>query len=483
MTFTTLTFFLFLAIVFAAYWSLPTRAWQNRLIVVAGFVFYGWWDWRFCLLMGASTLVDFSAAIIIGASEKRGIRKAALIGSMVFSLGMLAFFKYFNFFAASFVESMGALGWHVSPVTVNVILPVGISFYTFQSIGYVIDVYRRQIAPCRSVRDYLAFVAFFPQLVAGPIERAGHLLAEVQRDRFFDPVQAKDACRRILWGLWKKMVIADNLAPLVESAFAHPEDFTGGRLALATVFFAIQIYCDFSGYSDIAIGGAKLFGIDLMRNFAHPYFSRDPGEFWRRWHISLSTWFRDYVFIPLGGNQGSRWRRGINLMLTFGISGLWHGAGWNYLTWGLLNGFAVLPSSLWGARAKRRATDVPGGETLVPSLPNLFRMVATFAIICVTWVFFRSSTFAEALTIFAKLVTDPLPGSVALKSGTGLPENAMIGLVLLFVLIEWLTRRHAHAIVVTSLPRAVRWTVYTVVFWSIFILMPQEPSTFIYFQF
>lgn len=483
MTFTTLTFFLFLAIVFAAYWALRSRTKQNWLIVAAGFVFYGWWDWRFCLLMAASTLVDYAAGVVIGASNRPRVRKGALVASMTFSLGMLAFFKYFNFFAASFVDAMGTLGWRVSPVIVDVALPVGISFYTFQSIGYVIDVYRRHVEPCRSIRDYLAFVAFFPQLVAGPIERAGHLLAEIKRDRFFDAVQASDGLRRTLWGLWKKMVIADNLAPLVESAFAHPGEFAGGRLALATVFFAIQIYCDFSGYSDIAIGVAKLFGIDLMRNFAHPYFSRDPGEFWRRWHISLSTWFRDYLFIPLGGNKGSRFRRGINLLVTFAVSGLWHGAAWNYLIWGVLNGLAVLPSSLWGTRAKRRATDVPGGESLLPTVPNLLRMLVTFGIICVTWVFFRSKTFVDAVTILRKSFSDPWPGARALQSSTGLPETAMIGLVLLFTGIEWLTRRHAHPLVIARAPRVVRWAVYTIVFWSIFVLMPQEPSTFIYFQF
>ncbi len=493
MNFCTATYFVFLAVVFTAYWALRDRRAQNWLIVAAGFFFYGWWDWRFCSLLLLSPLIDWINGRLIGESSSPLVRRLALMASVCYGIGLLSFFKYFAFFNQAVVDTLALAGIAARPIHLDVILPLGISFYLFQSLGYVIDVYRGAIPACRSFRDYLAFVVFFPQMVAGPIERAGHLLGEIQSDRRFDAAAAADGCRQIIWGMWKKMVVADNLAALVEPAYADPAAFGGARLALATVFFAFQIYCDFSGYSDIAVGTGRLFGIALMRNFNHPYFAVDPADFWRRWHISLSQWFRDYLFIPLGGSRGSRGRTARNVLVTFVVSGLWHGAGYNYLIWGLLNGLLVMPFILWPRKRGDAAPAREGGATplagpgipLASSIIPLAGSAATFVAICVTWVFFRSRTPADAWSILTRIVTDPGLGSRSLFDGTGrFGESGMILLVLLLVGVEWFTRHRDHPLgVLAGLPRPVRWLVYTGILWAIIYSIPSATTPFIYFQF
>ena len=334
MVFSTITFFLFLGLVWSGYWAIGRRRPQNVLLILASYAFYSWWDYLFCALMLASSVVDYAAGLGLARTTRPAGRRAWLGMSLAVNLGMLGFFKYFNFFADSLREAAAMVGVQLDPITLSVVLPVGISFYTFQTLGYTIDVYRGRAQACRDAVDYFAYVSFFPQLVAGPIERATNLLGQFAKPRHLTRDHAVDGCRQILWGLTKKMLLADNLAPIVELAYQNPSGTSGPLLLFGTVCFAFQIYCDFSGYTDIARGTARLFGFELMRNFACPYFSRNVGEFWRRWHISLSTWFRDYVYIPLGGNHARRGRRAFNVMVTFCLSGLWHGASWNFVVWG-----------------------------------------------------------------------------------------------------------------------------------------------------
>ena len=480
MTFTTLAFVVFLVIVFAAYWSLLRG--RNLLIVGASYVFYGWWDARFCGLMLASSLIDYAAGLGIQRSRKPWVRRAVLAAAMTSNLGILAFFKYFNFFAESLAAAAASVGWHLDFVTLNVVLPVGISFYTFQTMSYSIDVYRGDLRATSRLVDYMAYVSFFPQLVAGPIERATRLLPHFQAPRSFDPVQASEGCRYILWGFFKKLALADNLSLVVDERFASVSTQSGPALAVATVGFAFQIYCDFSAYSDIATGTAKLFGIELMRNFAYPYFSRSVPEFWRRWHISLSTWFADYVYRPLGGSRVARARRVGNVLTVFLLSGLWHGAAWHFVAWGALNGVAVLPAVLWPGRTKQRAGDVPGGKGLWPGLRAVGAMAATFAFTCVAWVFFRAPSIGDALVALERMRTQVLTASAYPGALSGV--EALVPILVLFVLIEWTQRDHRLPLQTDAWPTGLRWAAYTGLLWYTLYLMPQVGvQQFIYFQF
>lgn len=487
MTFTTLTFLIFLTVFFALYWSLRQRRIQNGLIVVASYVFYGWWDWRFCLLMLAASLLDFAVGLGLDRVKAPGKRKALLTLGLSGNLAMLGFFKYFNFFADSLRAAASSVGWQFDTVTLQVVLPVGISFYTFQTMSYSIDIYRGKLRATTHWVEYLAYVSFFPQLVAGPIERATNLLPQFFRDRTFDHDRAVDGCRQMLWGFFKKMVIADNLAPVVEQVFGKPAGCTGGEFAVATVLFAVQIYCDFSGYSDIAIGLARLFGFELMRNFAFPYFAQSPAEFWRRWHISLTTWFKDYVYLPLGGRRVATGRLVFNILLTFFLSGLWHGAAWHFVLWGVFNGLAVLPESLSRDRRTRQVTDVPGGERIIPGLATTARMLLTFAIVCVGWVFFRANTLADAWYILGRIAGDALKpetffiGLSRLQNQPG--GNFILLALVLFLAVEWVQRRRPHPLELPRWPGAARWAAYFALSLAILFAGTYGGGQFIYFQF
>jgi D-alanyl-lipoteichoic acid acyltransferase DltB (MBOAT superfamily) len=480
-TFNTLTFLIFLALVFAGHWALRGSTARNLLLLGASYFFYGWWDPRFAVLMLAASLVDFAAGLALGATRRAGLRRAILAASCVCSLGLLGFFKYFGFFAENAQALAAAFGVRISPVTLHVVLPVGISFYTFQTLSYVIDVYRGRLEPTRRLIEYLAYVSFFPQLVAGPIERAGHLLPQFATERRFDRAEAVEGLRFALWGFFKKLALADNFGALADATYGGLASASGPALGLATLAFSLQIYCDFSAYSDIATGTARLFGIRLMRNFAHPYFSQSVAEFWRRWHISLSSWFADYVYVPLGGRRATLPRRAANVMATFALSGLWHGASWNFVVWGVLNGLAVLPETLGEARHKGRANATPGGEADWPRAATLLRVAATFAFTCVAWVLFRTRSLADAGLVFAGIIRGPWEWASLTAAFAG--QGLLVALASALLAVEWLTRRHPHPLQLAGWPRPLRWTAYTLLAWTTLALAREGGGPFIYFQF
>ena len=383
MLFNSFTFFVFLPIVFALYWFVlrtKLKA-QNALILVASYVFYAWWDWRFLSLILFSTLLDFYLGKALGISNSKKRSKSLLWTSLLVNLGFLGIFKYFNFFIDSWVEAWGGLGVDLELSTLSIILPVGISFYTFQTLSYTIDVYRKELQPTHSLLNFAAYVAFFPQLVAGPIERATRLLPQFRQARTFSYQVAKSGVYLIIWGLFKKVVIADNCAFFVNQIFDNPDNFSSAELGLGAVLFAFQIYGDFSGYSDIAIGTARLFGFQLMTNFAFPYFSRDIAEFWRRWHISLSTWFRDYLYIPLGGSRVRRSLQVRNVLIIFLVSGFWHGANWTFIIWGALHALFFLPLLFFKLNRKYLENDAL-------QFQQILKIGFTFTIVCLAWIFF-----------------------------------------------------------------------------------------------
>jgi D-alanyl-lipoteichoic acid acyltransferase DltB (MBOAT superfamily) len=472
---------LFLPLVFLLYWFAFKRVLrlQNLFILAASYVFYGWWDWRFLSLIVISSTVDYLVGLGFLAQTSRTQRKWLLAISITVNIGILATFKYFNFFVENFIAAFAALGMELHPTTLNVILPVGISFYTFQTLSYSIDCYRGRMKPTRDVLAFFAFVSFFPQLVAGPIERARRLLPQFQSRREFDYGQAVDGLRQILWGLFKKIVIADNCALMVDQLFGQPEAFSGGFLLLGGVFFAFQIYCDFSGYSDIAIGTARLFGIRLMRNFAFPYFSRDIAEFWRRWHISLTTWFRDYLYIPLGGSRGSRGATIRNVFIIFVVSGLWHGANWTFVAWGVLNALYFLPLML--TKRNRRYTGPIAQGRALPGLRELTQMLGTFTLTVIAWIFFRAESLVHADHYLRQMLRNMDESSRHML-------NERWGLTLLFIgvllLAEWLQREKQHALEFSprGLPRAIRWLIYYALIAAIFAYGGTQQQ-FIYFQF
>ena len=378
MLFNSFEFLVFLPIVFLLYWFVfRKQLWQNLFVVVASYVFYGLWDWRFLVLIAITSLSSFASGLLIEHYEgRRSMQRLVSAANIVLNLGILGAFKYFNFFVENLELLLGALGWHLDGVTRQIILPVGISFYTFQALSYSIDVYQKKLPATRNIVEFFAYISFFPQLVAGPIERATNLLPQFQRRRHFDYAQAVDGCRQMLWGFFKKLVIADNCAAVVNEHWANYAHLPGLTLILLAILFTIQIYCDFSGYSDIAIGCARLFGFNLMRNFNNPYFSRSIPEFWRRWHISLISWFRDYIYIPLGGNRCSKWKNIRNVYVVWFISGLWHGANWTFICWGLYHGTLLVLCKLLGINTK----DKNGQATLrvFPGLKTMGQMMLTF---------------------------------------------------------------------------------------------------------
>lgn len=491
MSFASLTFFLFLPLVFSLHWLGRSRRWQNAVLLGASYVFYAWWDWRFCFLMLTSSLIDYAAGAWLARLPDGPRRRAVLMAALGGNLAILGFFKYFNFFVDSLQIAAAAIGLDLGGPSLRIILPIGVSFYTFQTMSYTLDVYRRQFAPQRNLLDYLAFVSFFPQLVAGPIERAAKLLPQFRQPRTFDASEAAEGCRFILWGLGKKLVLADNLAPLVNAAYGNVTAASPAELALATFCFAFQIYGDFSAYSDIAVGVARLFGIRLSRNFATPYFAQSASDFWRRWHISLSTWFRDYVYIPLGGSRGQPSRTARNLLLTALISGLWHGAAWHFVAWGAFHGLWLvaghalrgwLPSA-GGPSPTGVVKAVPGGEAGV-RLVEVGRILRTFALVCVGWVLFRAESLGDARQVYAALATGWLDGANWRELGGLIVANGrLLSLLALFVITEWRTRSRWNPLSIGTVPVAVRWAIYSAVFWLVLLLGSRQAEEFIYFQF
>lgn len=476
MAFNSFVFATFLLIVFSLYWSLPRNALgiRNAFLLIASYVFYGWWDWHFLGLILLNSTVDYFIGRSLYQTQSDKGRKTLLGISLAINLGILGFFKYYDFFIDSTMEVLQAIGLQANFHTLAIILPVGISFYTFQTLSYTIDIYRGKIVPTHNVIAYFAFVSFFPQLVAGPIERASHLLPQFLQKKNFNLEQAKDGLRQILWGLFKKTVIADNLAPYVDKIFSNYETYPGPMLLLGTVYFSVQIYCDFSGYSDMAIGTARLFGFDLKRNFAYPYFSRDIGEFWRRWHISLSTWFRDYVYIPLGGNRTSTTLQHFsNVILTFTISGFWHGANWTFVIWGFLNGLYYLPPSIRGPH--KHETEVVAMGRLFPTALEFFQICRTFVLISFAWIFFRSTSFSHAIGFITHIGTSSWLGPLRHTNG--------IWYVLLIFVIDWIQRDKLHPLEIATLPRYIRWGIYYIITTLILLVGKTGHVPFIYFQF
>lgn len=483
MLFNSIDFAIFLPVVFVLYWFLTNKNLksQNFLIVVASYVFYGWWDWRFLSLILFSTLVDYTVGARLSHEENQRKRKALLWVSILVNLGFLGFFKYYNFFLDNFITAFSLFGTSFNATSLNIILPVGISFYTFQTLSYTIDVYKRKLEPTRDFIAFSAFVSFFPQLVAGPIERATHLLPQFYNKRKFEYDKAVDGLRQILWGLFKKMVIADNCAVYADQIFNNSADQSGSTLVLGALFFTFQIYGDFSGYSDIGIGTARLFGFDLRRNFNFPYFSRDIAEFWRNWHISLSTWFRDYLYIPLGGSRGGTWMRVRNTFIIFLVSGFWHGANWTFVVWGALNAIYFLPLLL--TNMNRNNLDVVAEGRLFPKLGEFLAMFITFWLTVLAWVFFRAESVQHAVDYLVGIASPSL-FTVPVFEGI---YGAVVALILVtgFMVVEWLGRTGQYGIhhIGQSWPRLVRWSFYATIIFTIGMFMQTEETPFIYFQF
>lgn len=477
MLFNSLDFAIFLPVVFILYWFVVNKnlKQQNFLIAIASYIFYGWWDWRFLSLIFFSTLVDFTIGRSLENTSIPRKRKILLWISIVVNLGLLGFFKYYNFFLDNFRDAFSFFGSPIHASSLKIILPVGISFYTFQTLSYTIDVYKERLAPAKDFISFVAFVSFFPQLVAGPIERATNLLPQFYRERKFDYEQASQGVRQILWGLFKKVVIADNCAQVVNHIFNNYSSAGSMELIVGAILFAFQIYGDFSGYSDIAIGTGKLFGFDLMTNFRTPYFSRDMAEFWRRWHISLSTWFRDYLYIPLGGSQGGTGVKIRNTFIIFIVSGFWHGANWTFIVWGLLNAIYFLPLQLTNRNRKNLDT-IAKGKTF-PTLKELLQVIITFTLTCIAWIFFRSETVTDAFFYLERIFTFK-----TLNFEIFLQQEKIFSLIGLLVIFEWQMRETDF--VFNFKRKWVRRFSYGVIalliiFYGLYI----KPNSFIYFQF
>ena len=481
MLFNSLDFAIFLPIVFLLYWFVAQKnlKLQNTLIVVASYVFYGWWDWRFLSLIIFSTIVDYLIGQRLRNEYKQSKRKALLWTSIIVNLGFLGFFKYYNFFLENFVDAFSLFGMQINANSLNIILPVGISFYTFQTLSYTIDVYRKKLEPTKDFMAFSAFVCFFPQLVAGPIERATNLLPQFHRKRTFEYHKAVDGMRQILWGLFKKVVIADNCADYANQIFNNSADMNGSTLVLGAIFFTFQIYGDFSGYSDIAIGTSRLFGFDLKQNFATPYFSRDIAEFWRRWHISLSTWFRDYLYIPLGGSRGGTWMKVRNTFIIFLVSGFWHGANWTFIIWGALNAIYFLPLLLTNNNRKNLGVIAEG--KLLPSLRELFAMLTTFTLTVFAWIFFRAENLTHAFS-YVKGIFSYSIFEMPLLSNR-FHAFITLCLILFFSLIEWAGRNNKFAIENLIENNILRYFIYLTIALLIMFFGNFEQNQFIYFQF
>ena len=458
MLFTSNSFLIFLPIVFAAYWLAGRRGAkpQNIVVLLASYVFYGWMDWRLCGLLALSAVCAFGSGRII---SDYGRRRLAVGISLAVNLGILCFFKYYNFFAASLTNAFSLMGLPLDVPTLQVVLPIGISFYSFMSIAYTIDVSRGLVKPTRDPFSFFAYMSFFPQLLAGPIGRAPEMLPQFERVRTFDYDIAVDGCRQMLWGFFMKMVIADGCAVLTDRLFLRPESFAGSMLLVGAFMYAIQIYADFAGYSNLAIGCGKLFGIRLRQNFAFPYFATNIADFWRRWHMSLTTWFRDYVYIPLGGSRCSKLKCIRNTFVVFLLSGLWHGANWTFVIWGFVHACLFLPLLVLGKRLSMGAVG----------------WLLTFPSVVLAWVFFRASDFHSAMGYF---------GAMFSKSLFSLPRNylSMLPWIAVLLAVDWIQRKKEHSLQIGGLPKVLRWLIYLTIA-VLCIAYQRREAEFIYFQF
>ncbi|CAI8913438.1 MBOAT family O-acyltransferase [Chryseobacterium sp. IT-36CA2] len=476
MLFNSLSFAVFFPIVLVFYWLLRSNLrYQNILLAIASCYFYACWDWRFLFLLMFSIGLDFISGIKIENSKSNKEAKFWLTLSIVINLGFLGFFKYYNFFVESFAEFLSGIGFNSNIGLIQVILPVGISFYTFHGLSYIIDIYKKRIKAERNFIDYSLFVSFFPLLVAGPIERATHLLPQIKKQRIFNYNDVVSGLKQIVWGLFKKIVIADQCAIYVNEIFSLHYGLYGSTLVVGAVLFAFQIYGDFSGYSDIALGTARMMGFDLLKNFNYPYFSRDIAEFWRRWHISLSSWFKDYLYIPLGGSKGGNWMRIRNTFIIFIVSGFWHGANWTFIVWGALNALFIMPSIIM--KTHRNNLETVAQNKVLPTVKEFFQMITTFTLAVFAWIFFRSDSVIEALRYIRRICSYTL-----LK----FPQKDVLWLfiiIVVFMIVEWIGRNSNYAIENLTLNnKFVRWCFYYTII-AFIIYFSGEEQTFIYFQF
>lgn len=481
MLFTSIEFAIFLPIVFLLYWFVFQKnlKLQNFFIVLASYIFYGWWDWRFLILIAFTSICSWGAGLLIDKFKDSG-KKAKLINvvNICINLLILGVFKYYNFFVNSFVPLFGG---STDGLLIKIILPVGISFYTFQALSYSIDVYRGKICPTRDLIQFLAFVSFFPQLVAGPIERATNLLPQFGRRREFNYENAVDGARQMLWGFFKKIAVADQCAILVDNVFGSYQTQHPSVLMLGGLLFTFQIYGDFSGYSDIAIGTSKLFGIKLMRNFNVPFFSRDIAEFWRRWHISLTTWFRDYIYIPLGGSRCSKWKVVRNTFVIFLVSGLWHGANWTFVCWGAYHAILFLPLILLGKN--RKYTDVAASDRLLPNFKEVLQMTFTFFLCLIGWIIFRAEDMPQAIEYLGRMANISVLRAVPRFFSSAFVPTKVVVFSLVMIVVEWIQRRKEHPLEISCIKRkfpriAIYWCLLTMM-----ILSTGGNQAFIYFQF
>lgn len=477
MLFNSIEFIIFLPIVFLLYWFIfkPLRI-QNLFVVVASYIFYGWWDWRFLILIALTTACSYASGILLEKFEgNNGKRKFVSISNIVLNLLILCYFKYFNFFGESFSALLRTFGMEADWVTLDILLPVGISFYTFQALSYSIDVYYNKIKPTHDPVAFFAFISFFPLLVAGPIERAGNLLPQFYVKRTFDYAKAVDGMRQILWGLFKKVVVADNCALAANQIFAEYQSLDGFNLFMGALFFTFQIYGDFSGYSDIAIGVARLFGFNAMQNFNFPYFSRNIPEFWKRWHISLTSWFRDYIYIPLGGSRCSKGKAIRNTFIIFLVSGFWHGANYTFIVWGLFHALLFVP---WMFSGKKYKDTVAEGRAL-PSFKELGQMLFTFLLVLIGWIIFRAENIEQAYEYIYNMIT---------RFYADTPEFDSVILVYIAVLlvVEWMQRTKQYGLQLDNSGilrhKGVRWAIYYILLIASLLLTGVQED-FIYFQF
>jgi D-alanyl-lipoteichoic acid acyltransferase DltB (MBOAT superfamily) len=488
MLFNSIEFALFLPIVFLIYWSIAKNVKvQNVFLLTASYFFYAWWDWRYLSLVLLCSITNYTAGILMMNTDLQKRRKIILTICCLVSFCVLGIFKYYDFFVTSFVSAFDLIGIHLQAKILHLIMPVGISFYTFHTLSYTIDVYRRKLEPTKDIVSFFLFVSIFPLAMAGPIERATNLLPQIYKRRTFDYALAVDGMRQILWGLFKKAVIADNCATYANQIFDNYSTLPGGTLLLGAIFFTFQIYGDFSGYSDMALGVGKLLGFNFLKNFSFPYFSRNIAEFWKRWHISLNTWFQDYLYIPLGGSRGTKWQVVRNTFIIFLVSGFWHGANWTFIAWGTYHALLFLPSILLGTNRKYK--NIVAENRILPSIKELFQMGSTFFLVVFGWIFFRANSITEAVHYISRIL------SKSLFSFQVVGRKTTFLFILICMLVEWMFRDKQFGLQIDTQSnryvvgegnllkyRHIRWILYLLLAFIIIIFRGNQ-AEFIYFQF